>query len=182
MVLLMLAMCTRVFLRQQSDRDPTRCLRRLPYLRAPELQEAEEVMNPAAWRSGGICRPLELLDGPQHYVLDSRARDLATGADRSDLIRNIHGRWDEPIAVTIGRIIQTVLLISYGRYALIIRAPLRFEPWTFLPYYSIDSPLRRFVVLAARVEYRISPAFAGPNGGPLRPGRSLDPGSIRPAR
>ncbi len=107
-----------------------------PHLQALELQEAKE-----AYESGGpdkvaaFVARLNALMGAQHYVLDSRARDLATGADRSDLIGSLHGRWDQPIAMQEGMIVGS--RTPDGRYALIIRAPLRFEPWTFLPYYGL---------------------------------------------
>jgi signal transduction histidine kinase len=107
-----------------------------PHLQALELQEARQ-----AFESGGqdklaifITRLNDLM-GAQHYVLDSHARDLATGADRSDLIRRLKGRWDRPIAVEDGMMVGS--RSSDGRYTLLIKAPVRFEPWTFLPYYGL---------------------------------------------
>ena len=42
----------------------------------------------------------------------------------------------------------------------------------------VDPPGRGLHLLAARNQHRLSSAFARPNRGSLRPGRSLDPGSI----
>jgi signal transduction histidine kinase len=107
-----------------------------PHLQALELQQAQE-----AWETGGQAKEaafvarLNRLMGARHYVLDSNARDLATGADRSDLIKPLNGRWDKPIAVKDGMMVGT--RTPDGRYTLIIQAPVRFEPWTFLPYYGL---------------------------------------------
>ena len=107
-----------------------------PHLQALELQEAQE-----AYEAGGqdkltaFITRLNGLMGAQHYFLDSHARDLATGTDQSDLIVRLKGRWDRPIAVRDGMMVGS--RSPDGRYALLIKAAVRFEPWTFLPYYGL---------------------------------------------
>lgn len=107
-----------------------------PHLQALELQEAKE-----AYETGGpgkeaafIAR-LNALMGARHSVLDSHGKDLATGADRSDLIARLKGRWNRPIGVPDGMMVGS--RTADGRYVLIIEGPVRFEPWTFLPYYGL---------------------------------------------
>ncbi len=107
-----------------------------PRLQTLEMQEAEE-----AYEAGGQARlaafiaRLDRLMGAQHYFLDPRARDLATGAVRSDLVQRVNGRWNQMIGTNVGMMVGS--RTPDGRYILIIEAPVRFEPWTFLPYYGL---------------------------------------------
>lgn len=107
-----------------------------PRLQALEFQDAKE-----AYETGGPSRlaafiqRLNALMSAHHYLLDSQAKDLATGANRADLIARLQGRWDQPIAIPEGMLVGS--RTPDGRYALLIEAPIRIEPWTFLPYYGL---------------------------------------------
>ncbi len=107
-----------------------------PHLQTLELQDAHE-----AYDAGGPAKlaafiaRLNKLIGAQHHFLDATGKDLATGVDRSDLVNTIRGRWSEAIPVPDGVIVGT--RADDGRYAMVMVSPLRFEPWTYLPYYGI---------------------------------------------
>jgi signal transduction histidine kinase len=107
-----------------------------PRLQTFELQEAQD-----AYETGGQVREAALIArlnsvmGGTHYFLDSHATDLATGADRSDLIKLVNGRWDQMIAIEGGMMIAS--RTADRRYVFIVDAPIRLEPWTFLPYYGL---------------------------------------------
>jgi two-component system sensor histidine kinase CpxA len=111
-----------------------------PHLQALELQQAAE-----AWESGGQAKAaafigrLNGLMGGRHYVLDARGTDLATGANRSDLIRRLNGRWDQMISTDEGMMVGSRANREHnaGRYVLIVEAPVNLNPWTFLPYYGL---------------------------------------------
>jgi two-component system sensor histidine kinase CpxA len=107
-----------------------------PRLLALELSDAQE-----AWESGGsthlstLIARLDRLTAAQHYLLDARARDLASGVDRSDFVARINGRWGQPVSAPEGAMIAA--RTADGRYTLVITAPLTFRPWTYLPYYGL---------------------------------------------
>jgi two-component system sensor histidine kinase CpxA len=107
-----------------------------PHLQALELQDAQE-----AYEAGGpaqvaaFINRLDRLMGARHYVLNSQGRELATGADRAQLLNQVKGRWGQPIAIPNGAMVGSQT--SDGRYALIVQAPVDFEPWTYLPYYGL---------------------------------------------
>jgi signal transduction histidine kinase len=94
-----------------------------------------------AYQTGGPARAAEVVArwnhamGWRHYILDSHGRELATGADRSDLIARINGRWDKPVRIDDGLLFATHPHDS--RYTLIVESPFSFEPWTLLPYYGL---------------------------------------------
>lgn len=94
-----------------------------------------------AWEAGGPARATEVVKrwnsvtGWQHFVLDSQGRDLASGANRSDLIQRLKGRWDQPVGIPGGLMFGTRRVDA--RYALIVESPFSFEPWTLLPYYGL---------------------------------------------
>jgi signal transduction histidine kinase len=107
-----------------------------PRLQNFELQEAQD-----AYETGGQAREAALITrlnnvmGGTHYFLDSHAKDLATGADRSDLFKLLNGRWDQMIGIEGGMMVAS--RTADGRYVFIVAAPIRIEPWTFLPYYGL---------------------------------------------
>lgn len=107
-----------------------------PHLQTLELQDARE-----AYDAGGSAKVaafiarLDKLIGAQHHFLDAKGRDLANGADRSDLMKTIGGRWNVAIPVPDGVIVGS--RTDNGEYAMVMVSPLRFEPWTYLPYYGI---------------------------------------------
>jgi two-component system sensor histidine kinase CpxA len=71
--------------------------------------------------------------GARHYVVDSQGRDIVTGEDRSDLLRQA-GRLEEhrPSSAGIG-----VLATADGKYRLIIAGPPPFALWRYFPYYGL---------------------------------------------
>lgn len=90
----------------------------------------------------------------EHILTDSKGRDLATGEDRSDLIRRskVHkkpGRLDDGRIVFVGR-------PRHGKYYFInIVRPL-FEPSDILPYYSL------IVVVIAAMGFVLAVHLAAP--------------------
>lgn len=107
-----------------------------PRLQRLELQEAQEAYQSGGQASlGAFIARIDRLMGARHYILDPRGKDLATNGDRSDLLRRLNGRWDQMIAVEQGMMVGS--RTPDGRYALVIEAPVRFQPWTFLPYYGL---------------------------------------------
>lgn len=107
-----------------------------PHLQALELDDARE-----AYEAGGpgklaafIAR-LDKLMSAQHHILNAQGKDLATGANRNDLAGEIRGRWGQPIQVGDNVIVGS--RSDDGRYTLIMQEPVRFEPWTYLPYYGV---------------------------------------------
>jgi two-component system sensor histidine kinase CpxA len=106
---------------------------RLETLEMQEAQEAHETGGQA--KEAALVARLNKVMGGVHYVLDSSGKDLATGANRSDLIRQVNGRWDQMITLDKGMMVGS--RSPDGRYILIVEAPIRIQPWTFLPYYGL---------------------------------------------
>ncbi|MDP9169860.1 MAG: HAMP domain-containing protein, partial [Acidobacteriota bacterium] len=116
--------------RMERDAGP------FPGLQAFELAQARK-----AFESGGsnaladLLRQLNTPNGPVFYLLSGMGKDLATGEDRSELLRAIGNRWKEPVSA--GRGIMIASRSDDGKYRLLMIAPPLFNPWRYIPYYGL---------------------------------------------
>jgi two-component system sensor histidine kinase CpxA len=105
------------------------------------LQTLVMVETGDAFEAGGTGSAAKVVErwdrimGWRHHVLDSHGRELATGADRSDLITQLDGRWEKPVRIQSGLLFGT--RNPDGKYMLIMEAPFSFEPWTLVNYYGL---------------------------------------------
>jgi two-component system sensor histidine kinase CpxA len=94
-----------------------------------------------AYEFGGAAQLAEYLErtnqalGDPRYLTDPQGRDLASGADRSDLLNSVHTQWASPVPKD-GHLI-VALAAADNRYRLITVLNPPFAPWTLLPYYAL---------------------------------------------
>ncbi len=116
--------------RMERDAGP------FPRLQAFELSQARK-----AYESGGSSALSELLsqlnapEGPSFYLLNGQDRDLATGEDRSSVMRALQNRWNQPVAAGPGIVMASSS--HDGKYRLLMIAPPLFNPWRYIPYYGL---------------------------------------------
>jgi signal transduction histidine kinase len=103
-----------------------------------QVAEAEE-----AYQRGGSAalaaylRKLQTYFGPEHYFTDPQGHDLATGADRSALLRAARSQGHLPPEFKGQHRFVFVTSTADGRYRLIATGKLPFSIWSFLPYYGL---------------------------------------------
>jgi len=109
--------------------------------RRTQILELDQIR--AAYESGGSRQAADFIERMKHtmgwssaWVLGPDNRDLATGADRSDLIAEVAGRWQRPVDTKHDGTVFA-LRSPDGHYTLIAGSTVPFEPWTFLPYYGL---------------------------------------------
>jgi two-component system sensor histidine kinase CpxA len=94
-----------------------------------------------AYETGGRERARALIDegrktlGWNYSVLDSAGIDLATGEDRSSLVRLLGGAWDRPVSTPEGFLFG--LRSQDHRYVMISVISLPFDPREIFPYYGL---------------------------------------------
>ncbi len=106
------------------------------HIQALELEQTTRAYEAGGQNSAAdVVAQLDRVMKWRHYILDSNARELSTGADLSALVARLEGHWGRPISSPNGLIFGT--RAPDGRYLLIVEAPFSIELWTLLPYYGL---------------------------------------------
>jgi two-component system sensor histidine kinase CpxA len=71
----------------------------------------------------------------QRFLTDPQGRDLANGADRSNLLALLHSKWAAPIPIAGHMVVA--LASPDDRYRLIAVIDPPFGRWTLVPYYAL---------------------------------------------
>jgi two-component system sensor histidine kinase CpxA len=109
-----------------------------PFLRGQEL-ELQQARH--EYEAGGRPRLADFMARVNrvmrwhHYLLDSRGQELATGEDCSQLLALLRGTWNKPVRAPDGMMFAS--RTQDHRYALVVQAPVDFDPWVLLPYYGL---------------------------------------------